>query len=101
MAGVKISEMGFDDKLKDHIHLVMIIPPKYSSSDVVAQIKSQSSSEIRKKFPWLKKVYWKENIVWSPGFFLSTVGVNEKTIKEYVRYQGNQDLGQTKLKLGL
>jgi len=101
LAGVTVEEMGFDDKLRDHIHLIMIIPPKFSSSDVIAQIKSQSSSQLRKKFPWLAKVYWKENIVWSPGFFLSTVGVNEKTIKNYVKFQGKQDSGQTQVDLGL
>jgi putative transposase len=101
LAGVTVEEMGFDDKLKDHIHLIMIIPPKFSSSDVIAQIKSQSSSQLRKKFPWLAKVYWRENIVWSPGFFLSTVGVNEKTIKNYVKFQGKQDSGQTQVNLGL
>lgn len=97
----KIEELGIDEKLKDHVHLVMIIPPKYRGSDVVAQLKSQSASLLRKKFLWLEKVYWKENIVWSPGFFLSTIGADEKTIKAYVKWQGKQDLGQSQLKLRL
>ncbi|NLL62252.1 MAG: hypothetical protein GX240_05710 [Candidatus Atribacteria bacterium] len=46
---------------------------------------------------WLAKVYWKENIVWSPGYFVSTVGIDEKSIINYVQFQENQDLGQTKL----
>ena len=101
MTGVTIEEIGIDDKLRDHLHLVMKIPPRYSRSDVIAQLKAESASKMRKKYDWLKKVYWKENIVWSPGFFLSTVGVNEKVIKEYVRWQGKQDSGQTQLKLCL
>jgi len=101
MSGVVIEELGIDDKLKDHIHLVMIIPPKYSSSEVVAQMKSQSTSLLWKKYTWLKKVYWKEKVVWSPGFFLSTVGVDEKIIKQYVQWQGKQDLGQIQLQLDL
>ena len=40
------------------------------------------------KFKWLKKVYWKENIVWSTGYFVSSVGVNESVIKRYVEHQG-------------
>ena len=68
MAGVTIEELGIDEKLKDHVHLVMIIPPKFSSSDVIAQIKAQSASLLRKKFIWLGKVYWQENVVWSPDF---------------------------------
>ena len=101
MAGVEIVEIGIDEKLQDHVHLVIKIPPKYSGSDVVARLKAESASKIRKKFTWLEKVYWKENVVWSPGFFLSTVGANETVIRNYVRWQGKQDSGQTQLKLGL
>lgn len=99
MAEVKIIKIGIDEKMKDHIHLVVQIPPKYSASKVIAQIKSQSASLLRKKYQWLKKVFWNENIVWSPGFFLSTVGVNEKTIKNYVEWQGKKDSGQIQLSL--
>lgn len=99
MTGVTIEELGIDERMKDHLHLVLIIPPKYSTSDVVARLKAESSSMMRKKFTFLEKVFWKENIVWSPGFFLSTIGVNEKVIKQYVRFQGKQDSGQNQLKL--
>jgi putative transposase len=91
MPGVQLETIGFD---QDHLHMVMQIPPKYAVSDVVAQMKSQSASILRKKFVWLKKVYWKENIVWSPGYFASSVGVNEAIIKRYVAHQGRQDSGQ-------
>ena len=91
MPGTKLETIGFD---KDHVHMVMVIPPKYSVSDVVARMKSQSASILRKKFDWLEKVYWNENIVWSPGYFVSSVGVDEETIKHYVEYQGHQDSGQ-------
>ncbi len=83
----------------DHIHMVMIIPPKYSVSDVVGKIKGITSSELRKKFGWMRKRYWRENVVWSPGFFVSTVGVEEKDILRYVEHQGRQDSGQAKLEL--
>ena len=91
MPGVEIETIGFDG---DHLHMVMIIPPKYSISEVMGRLKSQSSSRMRKKFNWLSKVYWSENIMWSPGYFVSSVGVDEKTIKRYVEYQGRQDSGQ-------
>jgi len=80
----------------DNIHMVMIIPPKYSVSEVMGRLKGQTASRLRKKFGWLKKVYWKENIVWSPGYFVSTVGINEEKILRYVEWQGRQDSGQTK-----
>ena len=91
MPGVEIETIGFDG---DHFHMVMIIPPKYSISDVMGRLKSQTSSRMRKKFDWLSKVYWSDNIVWSPGYFVSSVGVDEQTIKKYVEYQGRQDSGQ-------
>jgi len=83
----------------DHIHMVMIIPPKYAVSDVVAQLKMKTSSELRKKFAWLHKRYWRENVVWSPGYFVSTVGVERGRILKYVEHQQRQDSGQAKLDL--
>ncbi len=83
----------------DHIHMVMIIPPKYAVSDVVGKMKGMTSSELRKKFGWLKNRYWRENVVWSPGFFVSTIGVEEEEILRYVEHQGRQDSGQAKLEI--
>ena len=96
MPGVTLESIGFD---KDHVHMVMSIPPKYSISSVMGKLKSQSASQLRKAFSWLTKVYWDENIVWSPGYFVSSVGVDEETIKHYVEHQGRQDLGQLRMKL--
>ena len=83
----------------DHIHMIMIIPPKYAVSDVVGKVKGMTASRLRKKFAWLGKVYWKENVVWSPGYFVSTVGVDEEKILKYVAWQYTQDSGQAKLEL--
>ena len=79
--------------------MVMVIPPKFSIAEVMGQLKSQSASALRTKFDWLQKVYWKENIVWSPGYFVSSVGADEATIKRYVEHQGKQDSGQLLLEL--
>ena len=61
-------------------------------------------SEISPPYPecwcaWLEKVYWKERVVWSPGYFVSTVGLDERQITEYVKWQAHQDSGQAKLEL--
>jgi len=96
LPGVKIKTIGFDG---DHAHMVMVIPPKYSIADVMGQLKSQSASELRERFKWLEKVYWKENIVWSPGYFVSSVGLDEETIKRYVEHQGKQDADQLRMEL--
>ena len=94
MPGVEILEISLQP---DHIHAIMIIPPRYSVGEVLGRIKGRSASMLRKKFAWLAKVYWKENIFWSPGYFVSTVGVNEQQIIRYVKWQGVQDSGQAKL----
>ena len=94
--GVRIETIGFDG---DHLHMVMVIPPKYSIAEVMGQLKSQSASALRQKFTWLSQVYWKENVVWSPGYFVSSVGVDEEIIKRYVEYQGKQDSGQLRMQL--
>ena len=83
----------------DHIHIVMIIPPKYAVSEIIGRIKGMTASRLRKRFGWLKKLYWEENIVWSPGYFVSTVGIDEDKILKYVKWQGSQDSGQAKLEL--
>lgn len=62
----------------DHIHMWVVIPPKYGVSAVIGQMKQYTARKLREKFPWLGKLYWKERVVWSPGFFVSTVGLNEK-----------------------
>ena len=91
MPGVTIETIGFDH---DHVHMVMVIPPKYSIADVMGRLKSQSAGALRKAFDFLDKVYWKENIVWSPGYFVSSVGIDEHVIRRYVERQGRQDSGQ-------
>jgi putative transposase len=69
----------------DHIHMVMIIPPRYAVGEVVGQLKGKTASELRKKFSWLAKVYWKENVVWLSGYFVSTVGIDERRVLKYLK----------------
>ena len=83
----------------DHVHLVIDIPPKYSVSSVIRKIKANTSRKIRKRFEWIRTVYT-NNVFWSPGFFSSTVGLNEEQIRKYVEFQGKVDMGD-QLKLGL
>ena len=99
MNGVLIKEIGIDLQMRDHLHLIMVIPPKFSPSAVVGELKARSASELRSKYLWLSRVYWHENVVWSPGFFLSTVGVNQTVIRNYVKHQGEQDSGVRELSL--
>ena len=80
----------------DHIHLIVIIPPRYSVSGIVGKIKSNTSREVRKKFNWIRRIYWRDEF-WSRGFFSSTVGINEEVIRKYVEFQEKIDKGQMQL----
>lgn len=86
-------EIGID---VDHVHLHMVIPPKYAVSMVVETLKKNTSRHLSQKFRFLKDVYWDNDGVWSKGFFVSTVGINEAIIRKYVQMQEKEDTGQTK-----
>lgn len=84
----------------DHIHMLVSFPPKMSIGSVVRVIKANTSRDIKKKFGFLKEVYWGTQSFWSKGYFVSTVGIDEAIIKRYIERQGEEDLGQAKLELG-
>jgi putative transposase len=83
----------------DHIHLVLCIPPRVAVARVVSFLKSQSSKRLKAKYAFLHKVYWDGGGVWSRGYCVSTIGINEKQILDYVRYQEKEDGGQLELEL--
>ena len=83
----------------DHVHLHMIIPPKYAVSKVVETIKKNISKSLREKFRFLDKVYWDDKGIWGKGYFVSTVGINEEIIRKYIELQGKEDAGQAQLEL--
>jgi len=84
---------------KDHIHMLISIPPTMSVGSVVRIIKSNTGRSIKQKFPFLKELYWGSDGIWSEGYFVSTVGIDRKTIQAYIEQQGKEDIGQAKLEL--
>ena len=82
---------------KDHMHVLMCIPPKKSVSWAVNILKSNTGREMRKRFPFLNKIYYGCDGIWSVGYFVSTVGINEKVIRKYIEMQGREDRGQAQL----
>src|SRR3989344_5293943 len=61
----------------EHVHLMIIIPPKYEVAKVVEIIKSRSAKVVRKEIQWLDKLYYNTPSLWTVGYFVSTVGINE------------------------
>lgn len=84
---------------EDHVHLFLVIPPKYAVSMVVETIKKNTSRTMKKKFAFLKKVYWDNEGIWGKGYFVSTVGINESIIRKYVEMQEKEESGQAQLEL--
>ena len=84
---------------KDHIHLLVSIPPQFAVGKVVGIIKTNTARGMKAEIPFLKEVYWGTNSIWSEGYFVSTVGINEETIRNYIDQQGQADAGQNNLRL--
>lgn len=92
MPDIEFVAIGSD---RDHVHTHMIIPPKYAVSKVVEILKSNTSRKLKEKFKnFLSQVYWDEGGIWSVGYFVSTVGADQETIRRYVENQGKEDMGQ-------
>ena len=79
--------------------MLISIPPTTSVGSIVRIIKSNTSKGMKQKFPFLKEVYWGVDGIWSEGYFVSTVGINEKSIRKYIEAQNREDSGQAKLEL--
>ena len=82
---------------KDHLHLLVSIPPTISIGKAVGLIKQNTAKELKQKFLTIKQIYWGTNSVWSEGYFVSTVGINSQMIEEYIESQGKKDSGQIRL----
>jgi putative transposase len=74
----------------DHIHMYLSVPPKHSPSQVMKILKGKSSEYLAREFPELAKKYWGMHI-WARGYCVSTVGLNEEAIREYVRKQQDEE----------
>ena len=69
--------------MPDHIHMLLTIPPKYRISDVVGYIKGKSAIYVARHFRGKERNFTGESF-WARGYFISTVGRDEKIIREYI-----------------
>ena len=75
---------------KDHIHMLISVPPKYSVAQIMGYLKGKSSLMIFEKYANLKYKYGNRHF-WCRGYYVSTVGANRKAIQEYIRNQLQED----------
>ena len=76
---------------KDHIHMLVSIPPKYSVSQIMGYLKGKSSLMIFEKYANMKYKYGNRHF-WCRGYYVDTVGRNKKAIAEYIRNQLQEDM---------
>ena len=76
--------------MRDHVHMLVSIPPKYSVSQVVGYLKGKSAIHIARTFMGKPRNFTGESF-WARGYFVSTVGRDEKQIREYIKKQEQAD----------
>ena len=91
--GVEIIE---GHMMPDHVHLLVSIPPKIAVSTFVGYLKGKSSLMIFERHANLKYKYGNRHF-WCRGYYVSTVGLNEATIKKYIEEQEKYDIALDKL----
>ncbi len=82
----------------DHVHLVLSVPPKYSIAETVGFLKGKSAIKIFDMHLELKKRYWGRHF-WAKGYCVSTIGLDEAQIRNYVRNQLHKDKAMEQRKL--
>ena len=74
----------------DHIHLVVSVPPKYSVSEFMGYLKGRLALRLFHQYEQLGKRYWGRHL-WSRGYCVSTVGLDEEKIRKYVKWQEQKE----------
>lgn len=85
--GIEIIEA---EACKDHIHMLISVPPKYSVAQIMGYLKGKSSLMIFEKYANLKYKYGNRHF-WARGYYVDTVGRNKKQIQEYIKNQLTED----------
>ncbi len=95
-AGCEVVELNVQP---DHVHLVMMVPPKVAISHLMGRLKGQTSMRLFHQFRNLKKKPYWGNHFWAKGYCVDTVGLNADMIRRYVRYQEKQEQQLEQLRL--
>jgi putative transposase len=90
LAQQKESEVIDGHLMKDHVHMLISIPPKYSVSQVVGYMKGKSAIHIVRNYMGQKQNFTGCHF-WARGYYVSTVGLDEEVVREYIRKQEKED----------
>ena len=100
LASHKESKIVEGHLMPDHIRICISIPPQYAVSNVVGYIKGKSAIMIARKFGGRQRNFTGETF-WARGYFVSTVGLDEAMVREYIRCQEEEDERYDQMKLGV
>lgn len=85
--------------MRDHVHMCISIPPKYSVSSVVGYLKGKSAIAIARRLG--RERNFTGEVFWARGYFVSTVGLDEAMVRAYIRNQEKEDERYDQMKLGI
>ena len=92
-AGLEALELNVQ---AEHIHLVMWLPPKYAVSEVLGYVQGKLATRLFRRFERFGRQYWGRHL-WGRGYCVSTVGLNEEQIRQYVRWQEKRERDEERL----
>ncbi len=95
--GVEILELNVQP---DHVHLLLWIPPKYAISNFMGFLKGKLATRLFQKYEHLGKRYWGRRL-WSRGYCVSTIGLDEEQIRTYVKWQEQKERDDEQHQAGL
>jgi len=98
LAEQKESRVEDGHLMEDHVHMLLSIPPKHSVAQVVGFIKGKSAIHIARTYVGVRKNFTGQHF-WARGYFVSTVGRDEATIRAYIAEQEQEDRRLEQLKL--
>lgn len=98
LARQKESRVEEGHLMSDHIHMLISIPPKYAVASVVGFIKGKTAIHIARSFMGRRKNFVGQNF-WARGYFVSTVGLDEAHVREYIKKQEQADRRLDQLQL--
>ena len=90
LAEQKQSRIEEGHMMADHVHMMIAIPPKYAVSQVIGYIKGKSAIHVARTYGERKRNFVGQHF-WARGYFVSTVGRDERVIREYIRNQERED----------
>ncbi|MGV1037966.1 MAG: IS200/IS605 family transposase [Candidatus Nanopelagicales bacterium] len=90
LARQRESEIEEGQMMSDHVHILISIPPKYSVSQVVGYIKGKSAIHIARTYMGRQRNFTGEHF-WARGYYVSTVGLDESVVRQYIQNQEAED----------